>query len=86
LTWRAASRLTAHDKAAFLAVSAVSLVVPLYNQSGLNILFWLYAYGLWHRAYAQRPVPTQTWPAVSPSASNGGWRRSTGSRARPSRV
>lgn len=68
LTWRAAAKLTAHDKAAFLAVSVVSLVVPLYNQSGLNILFWLYAYGLWHRAYALKPVNRQTGPAMSPFA------------------
>jgi hypothetical protein len=52
-TWRAALRLGAHERATFLATFVVSLVVPLYNQSGLNILFWMYAYGLWQRASAR---------------------------------
>lgn len=55
-TWRATLRLGPHERASFLAIFAVSLVVPLYNQSGLNILFWTYAYGLWQRA-ATRSLP-----------------------------
>ena len=38
---------TAHKKSAFAAFCAISVFTQLYNQSGMNILFWLYMYSIW---------------------------------------